>query len=68
MYRIEADVHFSRRKRLHWIFDERDQAQWSGKTITGALAWLMENGHQRALLLGDDQAFTIDFTPAMKPR
>jgi len=68
MYRLESDIPFSRRKRMQAIFDENGHIAWTGKTVTGALQWLYDNGHDEFLWLGGEHAWKILMVPALKPQ
>jgi len=44
MLTIFPDVPVTRRQTLHHILNEHEEPRWSGKSITGMLTWLHENG------------------------
>jgi len=52
MYTLYPDVYFSRRLRLHHVADEEDEPVWSGKSITEALEYLVENDHRAFMMDG----------------
>ena len=41
-YLMYADVEFSRRKTFHHIINKAQDVVWSGKSLLGALNWLVE--------------------------
>lgn len=52
MFTLHPDVQFTRRNRLHYILDEKDVLMWSGKNITSAIEYLLEQGWNEFRIAG----------------
>lgn len=54
MFTLRPDVYLTRRQRLHFILDSKDELKWSGKTIAGALTYLVAQGENQFRVVSEN--------------
>ena len=60
MLTMMTDVQMTRRKRLVFILDENDNVLYSGAKVAQAIAWLIENGHDKCTVEGENEGLRFD--------
>ncbi len=66
MYTMTPDVPITRRGRLTFIFDEKEELRWSGKRLVDALVFLMAENQDTVEI--DDGEHTIFLHFGLKPK
>lgn len=61
MLKLVTDVQFTRRKRIHCVFDERDQLIWSGPRFDAALEFVFDSGYDRTTIQGPTSCWIVHF-------
>lgn len=62
MYSIIADVPLMRRKRFTFVVDGEGHLRFSAPTATAAFRWLIEEGHNQAMWIGEDYTLLLHMT------
>jgi len=57
-YRIEIDCPRTRRLNFHYVFDHQDALVYTGRTVSEALLWCIDNG-ELELLIGTQDRFLV---------
>ena len=60
MYTMMTDVQLTRRKRMVFILDENDTVLYSGANVAQAIDWLLENGHDKCTVEGENEGLRFD--------
>lgn len=63
MYYIMTDVRFTRRKRVHCVFDSHDVLLWTGKNFEDVLTYLTSKGVDQVELRGPTSNWVILLKP-----
>ena len=62
MHVLRTEVQMTRRKFMHFVFDESHTLLFSCQRIEDALFWLHDQGHTTCRIEGQTCQFDVDFT------
>jgi len=62
MHVLRTEVQMSRRKFMHFVFDEHSTLLFSCQRVEDALNWLHDQGHTTCRIEGQTCKFTVAFT------
>ena len=62
MHTLRTEVQMSRRKFLHFVFDEHETLLFSCQRVDDALFWLWDQGINTCRIAGPTSEFAISFS------